>query len=138
MLDTIKGCGFFLITHLPDPVDKTKMLCIVDAHPWYTADSATKMCEDQVKLYDLYDKANDTEAKQLLTHSLDKALVIRLPKWAKTTDTFPVLFVRFFNLCNSTLIHRCEALKTGICNRVPANFGGEDIEQMALAKRHVS
>ena len=135
LLEAIKGYGFFSITHLPDPVDKTKMLCIVDAHPRYTADSATKMCEDQVKLYDSYDKANDTEAKQFLTRSLDEDLALRLHQWSKTTDTFAVLFVRFVNLCHSTSIHRCESLKNGIRNRVPANFSGENIEQMALANR---
>ena len=132
ILERVEQNGYYAITHLKDPVDSNLMVCVISGHPRFTVDSAIKLTTDQAKLYDKYDKANDKEAVRFLTNSLDPDLATKLHQRVKSTDTFPVVFMRLIQLIRTTSIHYFESLKTKIRQRKPHQYPGQDISLMSV------
>ena len=121
------------IAYLKDPLDATKMTNVVKAHARYTVQSAKALIEDQVPKYDKYDRMNDKAARTFLLASLQMDLSNKVSKKLDDDDDpFPIVWLQFLKAIQSTSIERFEDLKATIKARLPNQYPGEKLEQLAI------
>jgi len=70
--------GMDSIAYIPDPVDSSLMVNVVEDHGRFTLESVTKQVQSQLTKYDMYDKTNDAEATDFLLDSLEDDLAKEL------------------------------------------------------------
>ena len=119
------------IAYLKDPTDSTKMTNVIKAHARYTVQSAKLLAEMQTQLYDKYDRTNDLAARTFLLASLSTELSNKVTEKFDDSDSFPVVWLQFLKSIHSTSIERFEDLKAIIKARLPSQFSGEKLEQLA-------
>ena len=131
----VVDCGLDSVTYAPDPIDSTRMSCIIHEHTRFSLESIEAAMTVQVKKYDAYDKMNDAEITQLLMNSLEQDLAKELRDIRHETDSFPVVWMHFIRLIKSISIDRYEHLKARIKSRKPSQYPGQDMTQLASAFR---
>ena len=64
------------LAYLPDPMDKTEVLTVVEHHAKFTGDieEALKLAQEFKDKFDDWDKKHDNECKTFLLDSLDSKL----------------------------------------------------------------
>ena len=124
--------GMDSIAYLKDPLDATKMTNVVKAHARYTVQSAKALIEDQVPKYDKYDRTNDKAARTFLLASLQIDLSNKVAEKLDDDDPFPIVWLQFLKAIQSTSIERFEDLKATIKARLPSQYPGENLEQLAI------
>ena len=129
--DHLKDTGMDSIAYLKDPTDETKMTNVVKSHARYTVQSAKLLAEAQVPLYDKYDRTNDMAARTYLLASLSTELSNKVTEKLDDADSFPVVWLQFLKSIQSTSIERFEDLKSTIKTRLPSQYPGENLEQLA-------
>ena len=127
----LKDTGMDSIAYLQDPTDGAKMTNVVKAHARYTVQSAKLLAEVQVQLYDKYDRTNDMAARTYLLASLSTELSNKVTEKLDDDDSFPVVWLQFLKSIQSTSIERFEDLKATIKARLPSQYSGENLEQLA-------
>ena len=133
--DHLVVTGMDSIAYLPDPTDKTKVSNVVKSHSRYTVQSAKTLIQGQVELYDKYDKTNDKAARTYLLASLTPLLSNKVSEKLDDADPFPIVWLQFLKAIQSTSIERFEDLKTSIKLRLPSQYPGENLEQLAAQFR---
>ena len=129
--DHLKDTGMDSIAYLKDPTDDTKMTNVIKAHARYTVQSAKLLAETQVQLYDKYDRTNDMAARTYLLASLSTELSNKVTEKLDDSDSFPVVWLQFLKSIQSTSIERFEDLRSIIKARLPSQYSGENLEQLA-------
>ena len=124
--------GMDSIAYLNDPLDATKMTNVVKAHAGYTVQSAKALIEDQVPKYDKYDRMNDKAARTFLLASLQMDLSNKVSEKLDDDDPFPIVWLQFLKAIQSTSIERFEDLKATIKARLPSQYPGKNLEQLAI------
>jgi hypothetical protein len=124
--------GMDSIAYLKDPLDATKMTNVVKAHARFTVQSAKILIEDQVPKYDKYDRTNDKAARTFLLASLQIELSNKVSEKLDDSDSFPIVWLQFLKAIQSTSIERFEDLKATIKARLPSQYPGENLEQLAI------
>ena len=119
------------IAYLRDPTDGTKMTNVVKAHARYTVQSAKALAEDQVVLYDKYDRTNNMAARTYLLASLTVDLSNKVAEKLDEADSFPGVWLQFLKSIQSTSIERFEDLKATLKARLPSQYPGEHVELLA-------
>ncbi|KAI2514108.1 hypothetical protein MHU86_1 [Fragilaria crotonensis] len=119
------------IAYLRDPTDDAKMTNVIKAHARYTVQSAKLLAEAQVQRYDKYDRTNDMAARTYLLASLSTELSNKVTEKLDDSDSFPVVWLQFLKSIQSTSIERFEDLKAIIKARLPSQYSGENLEQLA-------
>ena len=127
--------GMDSIAYIPDPTDAEKMTNVVKSHARYTVQSAQQLIEKQLELYDKYDKTNDKAARTYLLASLTPLLSNKVTEKLDESDPFPIVWLQFLKAIQSTSIERFEDLKTSIKLRLPSQYPGENLEQLAAQFR---
>ncbi|KAI2493005.1 hypothetical protein MHU86_21536 [Fragilaria crotonensis] len=129
--DHLKDTGMDSIAYLRDPTDDAKMTNVIKAHARYTVQSAKLLAEAQVQRYDKYDRTNDMAARTYLLASLSTELSNKVTEKLDDSDSFPVVWLQFLKSIQSTSIERFEDLKAIIKARLPSQYSGENLEQLA-------
>ncbi|KAI2502610.1 hypothetical protein MHU86_11875 [Fragilaria crotonensis] len=129
--DHLKDTGMDSIAYLRDPTDDAKMTNVIKAHARYTVQSAKLLAEAQVQRYDKYDRTNDMAARTYLLASLSTELSNKVTERLDDSDSFPVVWLQFLKSIQSTSIERFEDLKAIIKARLPSQYSGENLEQLA-------
>ncbi|KAI2500374.1 hypothetical protein MHU86_14117 [Fragilaria crotonensis] len=129
--DHLKDTGMDSIAYLMDPTDNAKMTNVIKAHARYTVQSAKLLAETQVQRYDKYDRTNDMAARTYLLASLSTELSNKVTEKLDDSDSFPVVWLQFLKSIQSTSIERFEDLKAIIKARLPSQYSGENLEQLA-------
>ncbi len=119
------------IAYLRDPTDNTKMTKVIKAHARYRVQSDKSLAEAQVQLYDKYDRTNDMAARTYLLASLSTELSNKVTEELDDSDSFPVVWLQFLKSIQSTSIERFEDLKAINRARIPSQYSGENLEQLA-------
>ena len=127
----LKDTGMDSIAYLKDPTDATKMTNVVKSHARFTVQSAKLLAEAQTPLYDRYDRTNDMAARTYLLASLSTDLSNKVSEKLDDADSFPVVWLQFLKSIQSTSIERFEDLKNNIKARLPSQYPGENLEQLA-------
>ena len=127
----LKDTGMDSIAYLRDPTDNAKMTNVIKAHARYTVQSAKLLAEAQVQLYDKYDRTNDMADRTYLLASLSTELSNKVTEELDDSDSFPVVWLQFLKSIQSTSIERFEDLKAIIKTRLPSQYSGENLEQLA-------
>jgi hypothetical protein len=123
-------CGMDSISWLEDPIDPSRMVNIIYDHPRFTQESAISSLRVQLLLYDKYDRENDTAARKFLIGSLVEELADQLEERLDDKDAFPLVWMQFLKLIQSTSVERFEDLKLRIKSRLPAQYPGENLEDL--------
>jgi len=129
--DHLKDTGMDSIAYLRVPTDDAKMTNVIKAHARYTVQSAKLLAEAQVQRYDKYDRTNDMAARTYLLASLSTELSNKVTEKLDDSDSFPVVWLQFLKSIQSTSIERFEDLKAIIKARLPSQYSGENLEQLA-------
>lgn len=129
--DHLTDTGMDSIAYLPDPTDHTKMTNVVKSHSRYTVQSAQNLVKPQLVKYDKYDKTNDRAARTYLLASLTVTLSNKVSEKLEESDPFPIVWLQFLKSIQSTSIERFEDLKSSIKMRLPSQYSGENLEQLA-------
>ena len=66
VMDKLEKYGMDMITYLPNPADKTKLVSVITDHGWFTLKEGVKSAEDIAKGFDKYDKGNSADAREFL------------------------------------------------------------------------
>ncbi len=121
------------IAYLKGPTDSTKMTNVIKAHTRCTVQSAKLLlAETQTQLYNKYDRNKNMAAKSYLLASLSTELSNKVTEKLDDSDSFPVVWLQFLKTIQSTSsIERFEGLKTIIKARLPSQYSGEVLEQLA-------
>jgi len=90
--------GMDSISYVPDPQDNTIMLSCVENHSRFTVESITTLIQDQLPLYDAYDKSNDSAAIDFLLDSLSPDLAKDIRRAKNDDDPFPVVFMHLIKI----------------------------------------
>lgn len=123
--------GLYAITHVPDMVDRKKMVSILSNHGRFNSIKAVQtQAEVQLLSYDNYDRSNDRDAIQFLLNSLNDTLEEDLAERMEDNDCFPVVFMRLIDIIRSSSIVRLEDLKKQLREIVASNYAGENITSM--------
>jgi hypothetical protein len=92
------------------------------------------LAEDQVALYDKYDRTNNMVARTYLLASLAVDLLSnKVAEKLDEADPFPVVWLQFLKLFQSTSIERFEDLKMTIKARLPRQYPGEYLDELLAA-----
>ncbi|KAI2509217.1 hypothetical protein MHU86_5227 [Fragilaria crotonensis] len=128
--DHLKDTGMDSIAYLRDPTDDAKMTNVIKAHARYTVQSAKLLAEAQVQRYDKYDGPTIWQPGPIcLLHSTE--LSNKVTEKLDDSDSFPVVWLQFLKSIQSTSIERFEDLKAIIKARLPSQYSGENLEQLA-------
>ncbi|KAI2503051.1 hypothetical protein MHU86_11399 [Fragilaria crotonensis] len=128
--DHLKDTGMDSIAYLRDPTDDAKMTNVIKAHARYTVQSAKLLAEAQVQRYDKYDRPTIWQPGPIcLLHSTE--LSNKVTEKLDDSDSFPVVWLQFLKSIQSTSIERFEDLKAIIKARLPSQYSGENLEQLA-------
>ncbi|KAI2495351.1 hypothetical protein MHU86_19153 [Fragilaria crotonensis] len=128
--DHLKDTGMDSIAYLRDPTDDAKMTNVIKAHARYTVQSAKLLAEAQVQRYDKYDRPTIWQPGPIcLLHSTE--LSNKVTEKLDDSDSFPVAWLQFLKSIQSTSIERFEDLKAIIKARLPSQYSGENLEQLA-------
>jgi hypothetical protein len=120
------------IAYLRDPTDNTKMASVIKAHARYTVQSAKLLAETLAQRYNKYDRTNNNmAARTYLLASLSTELSNKVTEKLDDSDSFPVVWHQFLKSIQSTSIERFEDLKAIIKARLPSQYSGENLEQLA-------
>ncbi len=120
------------IAYLKDPTDNIKMTNVIKAHARYTVQLAKLLAETQTQLYDKYDRTNNMAARTLLLASPSTELSNKVTEKLDDSDSFPVVWLQFLNkTIQSTSNERFEDLTAIIKARLPSQYSGENLEQLA-------
>ena len=133
--DHLTDTGMDTIAYLPDPTDETMMSNVVKSHARYTVQSAQLLVKKQLVKYDKYDKTNDKAARTYLLASLTGTLSNKVAEKLEDSDPFPIVWLQFLKAIQSTSIERFEDLKASIKLRLPSQYPGENLEQLAAQFR---
>jgi hypothetical protein len=127
----LKDTGMDSIAYLRDPTDDTKITNVIKAHARYTVQSAKSSAEAQVQLYDKYDRTNNMAARTYLLAYLSIELSNKVTEKLDDSDSFPVVWLQFLKSIQSSSIERFQDLKAIIKTRLPSQYSGENLEQLA-------
>jgi hypothetical protein len=111
----LKDTGLDTISYLPDM--RKEMSCVIYDHSRYTLDSVREDSLAQAKLYDKYDKTNNTAAIAFLLDSLTPVLRETISERLEEADSFHVVWMELMNEIQVQSVERFEALKNEIKNR---------------------
>ena len=103
--------GMDTIAYLPSPTDSTEMVSIISNHARYTLKEAKQQEKNQLTKYDLYDHANERDAKKFLMESIDEDLETQLYENCQKTDSFIVHWMNLMLLVGSISIDRFDRIK---------------------------
>jgi hypothetical protein len=123
-------CGMDTIAWIEDPIDASRKVYIIYDHPRFTQESAVNSLKVQLALYDKYDRENDKAARKFLIASLAEELADQLEEPIDDDDAFPLVWMQFLKLIQSTSVERFEDLKLRIKGRHPAQYPGENLEEL--------
>ena len=126
--------GLDTITYLPDPKSSTLMLSVVTSHAQFTGDIEQAMGQSKslYKLYDVWDKKHDNEAKSFVIDSLSEELKRDFkPFYDSTTDTFTTTWLKLVHYLVTSNSKNFDNLKEIIRNLKPQQYAGQNIEKMA-------
>ena len=128
--DPLVNTGMDTIAYIPDPTDKTKVSNVAMAHFRYTVQSAQTLIQDQLEVYDKYDKTNDKAARTYQLASLTPLLSNKVTERLDDSDRFPIVWLQFLKAIQSTSIERFEDMKTSIKHRLLSQYPRESFARI--------
>ena len=125
--------GLDTLAYLPDPMDKTKVLNVVEHHAKFTGDTeeAFKLAQEFKDKFDDWDKKHDNECKTFLLDSLDSELYKGFKPFCQQQMSFAgtwLCLITYILTTNSTTFDK---LKERIRGLHPKYFPGQNIELMS-------
>ena len=89
----LRKYGLDTISYLPDPVNPTTMVSVVENHSKFTTTTATMAHNALRTNFDAYDLKNDVLSAEFLTKSLDPELLSIVHSKVSTEDPFVVIWM---------------------------------------------
>jgi hypothetical protein len=123
--------GLDTVAHLQDPGNPSRMMNVVKEHPRFTLATAKELSNEQVKLYDTYDIANDACARMFLLDSISTDLSKHIDERLDENPTFAAVWLQFIKTIQSTSMARFEDIVRKIEARKASQYSGENLETMA-------
>jgi hypothetical protein len=127
----LKDTGQDSISYLKNPADSSHMMHVVKDHARFTVATGKKLSQEQIKLYDSYDRANDASARKFLLASIASPLSSQILERLDDDSTFTDVWLEFIKSIQSTSVERFEDIRNKIKARLPSQYPGENIESMA-------
>ncbi len=134
--DHLSDTGMDTIAFLPDPGDPSRMMNVVKEHSRFTLATAKELSNEQAKLYDTFDTANDASARKFLLESISTDLSKHITERLDKNPTFAAVWLQFIKSIQSTSMGRFEDIIAKITARKPSQYSGENLETMASDHRH--
>jgi len=129
----LKEYGLDTITYMTDPADEKLLISVVDSHSRFTAKEGLTKASIMKTLWDSYDMANISDAKQFLLNSIDADLEQQLYEVSEDSDSFIAMWFRLIHIIKSVSIDRFETIKARIKSRKLSDHAGENIESLSSA-----
>ena len=136
----LESHGLDTITYLPDPeqassnvtgTNSGNMLSILTHHSRFTRERATALANEYFTKFDMYDRANNEDAKELLYNSIDTEIQKELDLVKDRFDTFVEHWMEVVSMpLEETTISRAttangqtaQPANTSFCQRKRASF----------------
>ena len=137
----LESHGLDTITYLPDPeqmssnvtgTNSGNMLSILTHHSRYTRDKATSLANEYFGKFDMYDRANNEDAKELLYNSIDTEIQKELDLVKDRFDTFVEHWMEVVSIIRVPTTDKIEAIKKTFRERKMDSYKGHDIVKVSL------
>jgi hypothetical protein len=109
--DHLSDTGMDTIAFLPDPGDPSRMMNVVKEHSRFTLATAKKLSNEQAKLYDTFDMANDACARKFSLDSISTDLSKHIVERLEENPTFAAVWLQFIKTIQSTSMARFEGIQ---------------------------
>jgi hypothetical protein len=132
----LKDTGLDSIAHLPDPVDPTKMISVIDHYARFTTTYAREQHAILRSKFDMYDLQNDDTATDImLLDSVYNDLRITLSRKIMDETGFVEVWLAFMEEIKSKSTDYYDRVRATITHQQPTMFPGQNITLMSRVFR---